>query len=154
MDMGHQTGSQFRRSDRLVHHDVDSLAGVCPETPALNRHVKSHLENRIAKRATEFVEVRCVQGPIWYGDSPRGRLPSGQWIPDALFVSCLWRPSTTRIEESTFLMENVQQKESVNLRLISLDELESLAGLILWDRVKNIRFVRARSKPTADAWWQ
>lgn len=154
MDKGHQTGSQVRRSDRLVQHDVDSLAGCCPETPPLNRVVKRDLESAIVKVAEEMIDVRCVQGPIWYGDAPRGKLNSGQWIPDAVFISCLMRPSNTRIIATSWVMQNLQSTTEVGLSEVCLDELESLTGLVLWDQIRMSSFDRQRSKIHNSDWWR
>lgn len=154
MDKGHQTGSQLRRSDRVVQHDVDSLAGCCPETPALNRVVKRDLEAAIVKASEKMIDVRCVQGPLWYGDVPRGKLNSGQWIPDALFISCLMRPSNTRILATNWVMQNKQASNEVGLAEVSLDELESLTGLVFWDQIKINSFERQRSKTHDDDWWR
>ena len=154
MDCGHQCGSQYRRSDALLQHDVDSLAGCCPETPSLNRHVKGPLENAIVKKAKQMIDCRVVSGPIWFDDSPRGKLRSGQWIPDGFFLSTLWRPNMTDVHSESFVMENSQDRDAVGMHEVSLDELETLTGLRLWARVQNTSFVRSRSETRNEDWWK
>jgi DNA/RNA endonuclease G (NUC1) len=154
MDKGHQTGSQFRRANSLVQHDVDSLAGCCPETPRLNQIVKRSLEMKIAQMADMMIDVRSVQGPVWFGDSPRGKLASGQWIPDALFISVLMRPNHTRIQATSWIMDNQQRAEDINLREVSLNELEAVTGYVFWDQVRTSTFQRQRSRIHGDNWWK
>lgn len=151
MDIGHQTGSQFRRSTFLDQHDVDSLAGCCPETPGMNRHIKGHIETSIQKRAGSvddkgrriWLEVYSAQGP-WFcndvKDSQRPRLQSGQWIPDGAWISTLWR-GRSKLEVRNWSMRNVQDWTTNASKLISLKELQDLtarapySGLRLWGGV-------------------
>lgn len=153
MDKGHQTGSQVRRTDRLAQHDVDSLAGVCPEGAKLNRNVKGPLESRIAERAKDFIDVRCCQGPGWFDwspdyEPPLGKLESGQWVPDFLWISSFWR-TASGFETFSWTMQNKPLIEDVQLTSISLDELERQTLLHVWGKAQGIK----RDAVNPDEWW-
>lgn len=155
MDIGHQTNSRCRRHGELEQHDVDSLPGCCPESPAMNRTVKGPLEAEIVRRAgivdakqrRKWLDVRCAQGPFWSSPQPSGRLASGQWIPDGVWISTLWR-SRTRIEAHSWKMFNTQDRRDVLLDKVSLDAIEELTtrspygGLQLWSGVRGTELDR------------
>ena len=91
---------------------------------------------------------------MWYGKEPvHGKLPNGQWIPDALFISALFLHKKTA-RSWTWLMENAKTVRDANLRTISLDELERLTDLYLWGNVGADHFAESRSKKGRGTWWK
>ena len=161
VDKGHSAGSQFRRRDFVEQSDIDTLAGVCPEASATNRNCKGPLETAILKYSMTQTHSYLVQGPIWYGREPiYGKLENGQWIPDALFISCLFLHRKS-IQSWTFVMENSvsvhpSAKDPVgsNLREITLDELEYLTNLYLWGNVRAEKFKQRRDDLSMGDWWK
>ena len=161
VDKGHSAGSQFRRRDFVEQSDIDTLAGVCPEASATNRNCKGPLETAILSYSMTQTHSYLVQGPVWYERQPKhGKLENGQWIPDALFISCLFLHRKS-VKSWTFLMENAvsvlpSAKDPVgaNLREITLDELEHLTGLYLWGNVRAEQFKQRRDDLNKGDWWK
>lgn len=153
VDKGHSAGSQYRRGDVVVQSDIDTLAGVTPEASKTNRNVKGPLESAILAYAKKQTHTYLVQGPVWYGKEPiHGKLDSGQWIPDALFISAMFLHNKSA-RSWTWLMENSQTIEGANLREITLDELERLTDLYLWGNVGASNFHKSRGKLRRGKWW-
>lgn len=148
MDQGHVIGSQMRRSDRQLQHDIDSLAGVIPESPALNRFVKNPLECKIVEKAQECIDCYYVAGPSYLGGD-YGMLRSGQLVPTGSWIACLFRTST-KVEVYVWMMDNVQDRDAVNLRTISLEDLEEITGLHVFGGLQGID----RSKVDDKDWWK
>lgn len=156
-DKGHSAGSQYRRGNQTEQSDIDTLAGVCPEAPAMNRNVKGPLESAILEQAKLCEHTYVVQGPIW-GDYPlpdvwQDRLPGGQWIPDGFFISALFLRRKKAIAYA-WAMRNEQELSNVHLREISLNRLEELTGLYLWSSVASGEFNQKRNLINGDDWWK
>lgn len=154
VDKGHGLGSQMQRSDDLLQSDIDTLAGCQPESDVVNRLVKSKLENAIKARTLEQTQSWLVQGPGWYGSVPvLGKLNSGQWVPDFMWISALFQKGKT-VESYAWVMENVWDMAEVDLRTVSLDELDAITGLYLWGNVGADKFQAKRSKASGGDWWR
>ena len=158
VDKGHSAGSQYRRGDVVEQSDIDTLAGVTPEASKVNRNCKGPLESAILKYAKKKTHTYLVQGPIWYGSEPNhGKLENGQWIPDALFISSMFLHRKS-VKSWTWLMDNENKlygEGGVNLREITLDQLEKLTGLYLWSNVRADKFIQRRNKLNKGRkWWK
>ena len=133
------------------------VAGVTPEACKTNRNCKGPLESAILEYAKNQTHTYLVQGPVWYGTEPiHGKLENGQWIPDALFISAMFLHK--KIAKSwTWLMDNATKiygKGGANLHEITLDELEKLTGLYLWNNVRTNKFKAHRRKLNGGKkWW-
>lgn len=152
-DKGHSAGSQYRRGDQTVQSDIDTLAGVCPETPAMNRNVKGPLESAILEKAKECSHTYLVQGPIWNAGSRLDTLRNGQWVPHEVFISALFIRKK-KVTSYSWIMNNVQDIDLVDLEEVSLDRIEAATTLYLWGNVAASDFKARRDKVNGDDWWK
>jgi DNA/RNA endonuclease G (NUC1) len=151
-DKGHSAGSQYRRGNQTEQSDIDTLAGVCPETPAMNRNVKGPLESAILAKSKQCEHTYIVQGPVWGDTDGEELLPGGQWVPFAMFVSALFL-RRKKVLSYAWIMNNEDHISSVNLREVSLDEIEERTGLHLWGNVASDKFNERRDSINNDDWW-
>tara|TARA_R110002096_G_scaffold66682_1_gene162132 strand:- start:2418 stop:3179 length:762 start_codon:yes stop_codon:yes gene_type:complete len=149
-DKGHSAGSQYRRGNVTEQSDIDTLAGVCPESPRMNRNVKGPLESTILEKAEDCSHTYLVQGPIWRENYPeKGQLPGGQWIPDAVFISALF----IRKKSCGVYCWVMQNEEDATAAEVTLVDIEQLTGLYLWSNVGSGSFQTNRNKLQGDTWW-
>jgi DNA/RNA endonuclease G (NUC1) len=152
-DKGHSAGSQYRRGNQTEQSDIDALAGVCPEAPAMNRNIKGPLESAILERSKQCEHTYVVQGPVWGADDDADPLPGGQWIPGKFFVSALFIQRKKSLAY-VWTMNNLHDKDYVNLHEVSLDSLEEQTGLYLWSNVASDKFNERRDEINGDDWWK
>lgn len=149
-DKGHSAGSQYRRGNLTEQSDIDTLAGVCPETPQMNRHVKGLLESAILKQSEKCSHTYLVQGPVWK-EGKRGILNSGQWIPPEFFISALFIRKKKVIAYS-WILQNLHSDSRAYE--VSLDGIEKETGLYLWGNVASDKFNERRGSINNDDWWK
>ena len=154
VDKGHSLGSQFARSDDQVQSDVDTLAGVTPESSPVNRHIKGPLESAIKAYSLRQTHSVLVQGPLWHGPAPiHGHLRNGQWIPDAMWITACFT-FRKKIRAYAWVMQNTADRQDASLCELPVRVLENQTGLVFWSNVGSSKFQRSLELTSGETWWK
>ena len=79
-----------------------------------------------------------------------GKLPGGQWIPSAFFISALFMCKKS-CDAYCWTMGN---SDTTKVTQASLSWLEQHSGLCLWDNVAAGDFKKKRDQIHNDDWWK
>jgi DNA/RNA endonuclease G (NUC1) len=123
-------------------------SNICPQRPGLNQGPWCNLEFRISELwPARFGEVWILTGAI---SDPNGkRLPSGVDIPTAFYQVVLARDNGRLRAFATLMPQNVRRRAYARASLVSIDEVEALAGLdLLSDLPDDVESALEAATPT------
>ncbi len=123
-------------------------SNICPQRPSLNQGPWCNLEFRIAELwPARYGEVWVLTGAI---SAPNGkRLPSGVDIPTAFYQVVLARDAGQIRAFATLMPQNVRRRAYARASLVSIDEVEALAGLdLLADLPDDVESALEAATPT------
>ena len=113
------------------------MSNIVPQRSRLNRKLWQRLEEVIIDHfAPRFGQLWVITGPIY--DADRQRTKAGVDIPDAFFKVLAAHDSIGRPILLAFVMpQRVKGNEPLGEFVVSVDEVERLTGLDLFDALEN-----------------
>ncbi len=140
-DRGHLISSADRMQKTVVNSETFLLSNMSPQKPGFNRGIWSTLEDAVRKLAQQekIVEVYAVCGPLFKIGEPIEVIGNNKVVvPHAFFKSVLAEEGKSgRLTIWTFDIPNAEDiDEDLPSFLLPTDQVESRAGLNLWDRLR------------------
>ena len=148
-DRGHLVSSADRRATTLQNSETFLLTNMSPQHPDLNRRVWRILEDKIRDLAREFVEVFVMCGPLFdVGKKIEviGKDPTKIPVPHSYFKTILAEKVSGELGLWSFIFENKKSKRELGEHLVSTTEIETRAGLLLWDRLRGADIERMKTR--------
>ncbi len=153
-DRGHLVASADRRARRIENSETFLLTNMSPQKGDFNRGVWKKLEGLVRDLSFMYLEVYVVCGPLFdvgkkievIGDDPKDQHDLVIPIPHAYFKSILAEDDKNRIRIWSFILENKSSSKPIDSFLVPTSEIESRAGLTLWDRLRGEKADRLRMR--------
>ncbi len=153
-DRGHLIASADRRTSILLNSETFLLSNMSPQEKKFNRQIWRTLEMQVRDLSTMYEEVYVVCGPLFDVGETIAVLDSSKVpIPHSFFKTIVAEPRSGRLTLWSFVIPNEPAPDGAETRdfLVPTEEVESRAGLALWDRIEDPRFVR--KKKTKGRMW-
>ena len=139
-DRGHLISSADRMQKTVVNSETFLLSNMSPQKPGFNRDIWSTLENAVRELAKQeqYVEVYAVCGPLFDVGGTLEVIGNNKVVvPHAFFKSVLAEEGKSgRLSIWTFDIPNEDTDADLASFLVPTDQVESRAGLTLWDRLR------------------
>jgi len=133
-DKGHMAPAGDMKWDRKAMTESFYLTNICPQNHKLNSGDWNHLENLVRGWARKYGSVYVICGPL-VSDSSFGTIGQRKvQIPDGFFKAVL-RVSGGYASAIAFVFENTAQKQPVRRAAMSVDELEGMLGIDLFEKL-------------------
>jgi len=128
-DRGHMSPSADMSTEQAQYESF-SLANMIPQNPQNNRHLWESIESAVRHMTTKRGELYVITGPLFKG-SPIQRLNGRVFVPTHIYKA-VYDPKTK--EAAAFLVEN---QATDKFDVVSISELEALAGINLFPKLSN-----------------
>ena len=150
-DRGHLISSADRMQKTVVNSETFLLSNMSPQKPGFNRGIWSTLEGAVRELAKQeqYVEAYVVCGPLFNIGEPIEVIGNNKVVvPHAYFKSVLAEEGKSgRLSIWTFDIPNSEDIEGdLPSFLVPTDQVESRAGLTLWDRLKGEKIDESEAK--------
>ena len=164
-DRGHLISSADRLEDELINSETFLMSNMSPQVGEFNRGVWKNLESAVRKlsqkqimgkvgdvrkKVWKYAEVYLICGPVFeigsklevIGDPKEIKVV----IPHAFFKSVLAEQRLGKLELWSFVIPNKKTKKDPSSFLVPTVEVESIAGLQLWDRLQGSDIEKLKAK--------
>jgi endonuclease G len=150
-DRGHLISSADRMQKTVVNSETFLLSNMSPQKPGFNRGIWSTLEGSVRELAKQeqYVEVYVVCGPLFNIGEPIEVIGNNKVVvPHAFFKSVLAEEGKSgRLSIWTFDIPNSEDIDAdLSSFLVPTDQVESRAGLTLWDRLRGEKIDESEAK--------
>lgn len=151
-DKGHLVSSADRQATRMENSETFLLSNMSPQLPEFNRGIWQKLEEAVRDLANKYIEVYVVSGPIFnvgkaievigIDNGNEVAIP----VPHAYFKSVLAEKHTGMLALWSFILPNANSDQPLSEFLCPTIEIESRAGLLLWERLRGEKIDGLKNK--------
>ena len=164
-DRGHLISSADKLEDALINSETFLLSNMSPQVGGFNRGVWKKLESavrklsqkktmakvgEVKKKVWKYAEVYVICGPVFETGKTLevigGPNEIKVVIPHAFFKSVLAEQRRGKLELWSFLIPNKATKKDPSSFLKTTVEVESQAGLQLWDRLQGLEIDKLKAQ--------
>lgn len=142
-DRGHMAPSADMPNQEAQHESF-TLANMIPQVPANNRGIWAHIESATRNLAKDRGEIYVVTGVVFIGSNIQ-RIGGRVLIPTKIYKA-IYDPSSGF--SGAYIVDNA---EGNNYKVISISELEQLAGITLFPQLSNSSKEHAMKLPEPSA---
>lgn len=151
-DRGHMITSADRKQRAVVNSETFLMSNICPQAPDVNRRSWLDLEKAVRKLAAKenILEVYTVCGPLFsIGDRIAVIGDNRVMAPSGFFKSVLAEDRRGKLSLWSFVIPNESTNCQLSDFLVATVEVESKAGLSLWDRLHGSTAEKMKSLVTS-----
>ncbi len=148
-DRGHLIASADRRTSLLLNSETFLLSNMSPQEPQFNRQIWRTLEMQVRDLATMYEEVYVVCGPLFdVGETITVLESSRVPVPHSFFKTIVAEPTSGKLALWSFIVPNEPAPADAETRnyLVSTEEVEMRAGLALWNRIEDLKFMNKKKR--------
>lgn len=145
-DRGHLVASADQMARDLTNSETFLLSNMSPQIPAFNRGMWKSLEAQVREVASHFAETYVISGPLFRIGSPIDTINNRIPIPHEFFKSVLAETTAGSMTSWNFILSNEDCNGDVSDYQVDLQEIESRAGLNIWDRLMDDAGFAKRSR--------
>jgi endonuclease G len=148
-DRGHLISSADRRATGIHNSETFLLSNMSPQMPEFNRGIWKKLEESVRSLANEYVEVYTICGPLFEVGEKILVIGKGDTkvpVPHGFFKSVLAEQEKGKLDLWTFAFSNKVMKGDLNDCLRTTTEVETWAGLPLWDRLRGKEVLELKNR--------
>ena len=151
-DKGHMAPSADMKWSLTAMTESFYLTNICPQNPDLNGRDWHILENRVRDWARRYGRVWVVCGPL-VSDNHYGTIGERQvTVPDGFFKAVLRQESDGTYCAIAFFFENSSIRQPLKDAVITVDDLEVLAGYDLFPNLDDSIEEVVESTASWEAW--
>lgn len=151
-DKGHMAPSADMKWSQTAMTESFYLTNICPQNPDLNGRDWHTLENRVRDWARQYGRVWVVCGPL-VQDKRYGTIGERQvTVPDGFFKAVLRQESDGTYRAIAFVFENSSARQPLKDAVITVDDLEVLAGYDLFPNLDDSIEEVVESTASWEAW--
>lgn len=150
-DKGHMAPAADMKWSQTAMYESFYLTNVCPQDHELNGRDWHKLENRVRGWAAQYGKVWVVCGPI-VNDNHHGTIGDREvMVPDGFFKAVL-RQEDENFKSIAFVFDNDSHQQPLSKAVVSVNEVEALAGYDLFTNLNNTIEEAVESQANWEEW--